>query len=329
MNKYVISLGLLCVLTPGAYGMEQKERTEAAPAAQIEVIEARHQPAGQEMQTFADMHKPEGPAILDESAQQVEPQPAPASETIVPTTTKKSCVKEATKKIAALVGYIAYSPVRVSRFVWGKATTSRPYKAVASFPGKAAHGTRTAAKSTGHRIANLFRTIFGKLDLGNALQQYNPDDGLNLQAALDAQGKLVHTAHNYVLKRTFGFGALAALIGSGSAYRAFGKNPKTAVIGLSSGLAAGLVSYATFRNQANIRGISLMGDRIVKRAIEEGVTAEQAEQAFGNSSHALSRVGISGLNAMRDITDKIKYWNSVDTGLVVAAPAEEASSSTR
>ncbi|HML19382.1 MAG TPA: hypothetical protein PKD74_02280 [Candidatus Dependentiae bacterium] len=319
MNKYVISLGLLCILTPCAHGMKQEEAAAAAPVALSEVI---HQRDGREIPEF-----PKNPAILDESALQEKPQPAPAAETIVPATTKKSCIKEAAKKIAAVVGHAIYSPVRASRFVWGKATTSRPYVAVTNFTGKAAHGTRTAAQSAGHRIANLFRAIFGKLDLGNALQQYKPTDGLNLQAALDAQGKLVHTAHNYVLKRTFGFGALAALIGSGSAYRTFGKGPKTATVGLVSGLAAGLVSYATFRNQANIRGISLMGDRIVKRAIKEGVTAEQAEQAFGNSSHALSRVGISGLNAMRDITDKIKYWNSVDTGLVVAAPAEAASSS--
>lgn len=325
MNKYIISLGLLCILTPCAYGMEQEETAAAVPNAKIEVIEATlHQPAGQEMQPLTDMHKPTNPTILDPE----EPQPAPDAETIVPTTTKKSCVKEAAKKIAALVGYIACSPVRVSRFVWGKATTSRPYKAVASFPGKAAHGTKKVAKSAGHRIANLLRTIFGKLDLGNALQQYNPDDDLNLPAALDAQGELVHTAHNYVLRRTFGFGALAALIGSGSAYRTFGKDPKTAVIGLASGLATGLISCASFKHQANLRRIYSLNDRIVKRAIEKGVTAEQAEQAFGNSRHTLSRVGISGLNAMCYITDKIKYWDSVDRGLIAAAPAEDASSST-
>lgn len=319
MNKYVISLGLLCILTPCAYGMEQDEAAAAAPAAPIEVI---HQPNGQEIPGF-----PINPAILDESVQQEEPQPAPAAETIVPTTTKKSCVKEAAKKIAAVVGHAIYSPVRASRFVWGKATTSRPYVAVTNFTGKAAHGTRTAAKSAGHRIANLLRTIFGELDLGNALQQYGPTDGLNLQAALDAQGKLVHTAHNYVLKRTFGFGALAALIGSGSAYRTFGKGPKTAIIGLASGLATGLISCASFNRQANLRRISTLGDRIVKRAIEEGVTAGQAEEAFGNSNHAVSHVGISGLNAMRAITDNIKYWDSLDRGLIVAAPAEAASSS--
>jgi len=60
------------------------------------------------------------------------------------------------------------------------------------------------------------------------------------------------------------------------------------------------------------------------------MTATQAEEAFGNSDHALSHVGFSGLNAMRDITDKIKYLDSVDSRdsrLVVATPAEAATSS--
>ncbi len=172
------------------------------------------------------------------------------------------------------------------------------------------------------------RTIFGKLDLGNALEQYKPGEPFDLKAALHTHGCLVHRAHSYVFRRTFGFGALAALIGSVSAYRAFGKDPKTAAVkGLVYGLATGLISYAKFRHQANLSGIYALNDRIVKRAIEKGVTANQAEQAFASSAHALLHVGLSGLNAMRSITDQIKYWDNVDRGLKAAVPADGASSS--
>ncbi len=307
MNKYAITLGLLCALTSHINGMEQEASAGNTPN------------QGQNSQ-------PVQQTILDGSTQQVDAQPAPAAETIVPTT-KKSCVKEAAKKIAAVVGHAIYSPVRAGCYVWGKATASRPYKAIVSLPGKTIRGTRAAAQSTGHRIANLLRTIFGKLDLGNALEQYKPGEPFDLKAALHTHGCLVHRAHSYVFRRTFGFGALAALIGSGSAYRAFGKDPKTAVIGLVSGLATGLISYANFRHQANLSGIYALNDRIVKRAVEQRITAAQAEQAFASSDHALLHVGLSGLNAMRYITDQIKYWDNVDRGLKAAVPADGASSS--
>lgn len=308
MNKYVITLGLLCALTSHINGMEQ-ETSVGNPSNQ-----------GQNSQHVQQ-------TILDGSTQQVDAQPAPAAETIIPTIIKKSCVKEAAKKIAAVVGHAIYSPIRAGNYVWEKTTTSRPYKTIVSLPGKTIHGTRTAAQSIGRRIAHVLRTVFGKLKLGDALEQYKPKESFDLQAALHTQGCLVHRAHSYVFRRTFGFGALATLIGSGSAYRTFGKDPKTAVIGLVSGLATGLISYANFRHQANLSGIYALNDRIVKRAIEKGVTANQVEQAFASSDHALLHVGLSGLNAMRYITDQIKYWDNVDRGLKAAVPADGASSS--
>ncbi len=308
MNKCVITLGLLCALTSYIDGMEQEASMENTPN------------QGQ-IQQLAQ------PSLVNGSAQQVEPQPAPAAETIIPTIIKKSCVKEAAKKIAAVVGHAIYSPIRAGNYMLGKTTASRPYKTIVSLPGKTIHGTRTAAQSIGRRIAHVLRTVFGKLKLGDALEQYKPEESFDLQAALHTQGCLVHRAHSYVFRRTFGFGALATLIGSGSAYRTFGKDPKTAVIGLVSGLATGLISYANFRHQANLSGIYALNDRIVKREIEKGVTANQAEQAFASSDHALLHVGLSGLNAMRYITDQIKYWDNVDRGLKAAVPADGASSS--
>ena len=132
-----------------------------------------------------------------------------------------------------------------------------------------------------------------------------------LRLAMIAQGHAIGNGYAYRRNRTLGLSTVATAIGSAIAYSKFGATGQTVAVGLGAGALTGLVSKLYLDKRAQLGKINGLHDAVVTRALQNGVTAIEAEQAYTQATtgnrrmYAIREFGFNGRSDMRGIRDQI------------------------
>lgn len=226
--------------------------------------------------------------------------------------------KRAFNAVKSATGKVVCAPWEGLKFAWTNKGVLNPKTAYT----KAWDSIKNASPKQFARkmIADIWNTIWGQAPVlpGFQYAHAHPENKVNdLTHALRAQGRAVNAAKSYTVKRTIGFGALAAAIGSGIAYHKFGASVKTACAGLGSCALGGLFSNLYLRSRAQVGEIARRHEASVLLATNAQVTTLEANEASNAALtdqaeqkhwfNALREFGICGCSDMRSMRNQIEH----------------------
>lgn len=298
MKKHLILLLSLSAVSPVVYGMENAAAPVAPAQAAVQAPALPAAPVVAPAPAVAPQH-------LDPAATFV-PQTDPAGTVVTPTTAVPALPAAPTAIAAAPV--VAPTPAAAPapatpavqepgrmRKAWNavRSGTSTvvcaPAKGITWAWGKIKKAPATTKELASRMLARMLNVIWGQAPAvrpvefayHQAAAAVNADQARinDLTQAMVNQGRAVNNARGYQLKRAFGFGTIAAAIGTGLAYRKFGATAKTAITGLGSGVLSGIGSWFYLGKRTQLGEIARRHKASVLLATAAGVTDEQATEA--------------------------------------------------